>query len=504
MSMSTATIVAPEIVDSSAELASLRGSPLYNDDLAPVPPSGRKWGLASFAALWISMAACIPTYMLASGLIGSGMNWSQAVFTIFLGNVIVVIPMILNAHAGTRYGIPFPVFCRASFGTRGANVPALLRALVACGWFGIQTWIGGAAIYKIMAVFFPGIATPGAATFLGVSGPQFACFLLFWAINMWVVYKGIDSIRLLLNFKAPLLLALGLVLLAWAYNAAGGFGPILSQPSAFDAGQPKAGQFWTFFFPALTGMIGFWATLSLNIPDFSRYARTQRDQIVGQALGLPMTMALYSFIGVAVTSATTVIYGTTIWDPVDVLTRFKNPVVLIVAMVALCIATLATNIAANVVSPANDFAQLAPKKITFRLGGLITGILGIVMMPWKLVADPSGYIFTWLIGYSALLGPIGGIMIADYFVWRRKALNVSALYSPTGEYSYRGGFSFVAVVALLAGALPSLPGFLTTIKVIDGTNLPPFLLGLYHYAWFVGFAVAFVLYLVLRNISPNR
>jgi nucleobase:cation symporter-1, NCS1 family len=501
--MPALTTEPPEIVDSSAAVARVQDSPLYNHDLAPVPPSGRKWGLASIAALWISMSACIPTYMLASGLIGSGMNWSQAVITIFLGNVIVVIPMILNAHAGTRYGIPFPVFCRASFGTSGANVPALLRALVACGWFGIQTWIGGAAIYKILAVFWPSLAAPGGAMFLGITFPQFACFLFFWGINMWVVYKGIDSIRVLLNFKAPLLVALGLILLAWAYNAAGGFGPILSQPSAFDPGQPKAGQFWSFFFPALTGMIGFWATLSLNIPDFSRYAKSQRDQIIGQALGLPTTMALYSFIGVAVTSATTIIYGTTIWDPVDVLTRFKNPVVLVVAMVALCIATLATNIAANVVSPANDFAQLAPKRITFRIGGLITGLIGIVLQPWKLVADPSGYIFTWLIGYSALLGPIGGIMIADYFVYRRKVLDVAALYATAGPYSYRGGFSWVAIGALLAGALPSLPGFLATIKAIDGTHVPPFLLGLYNYAWFVGFGIAFVAYLAGRKLAPN-
>src|SRR5687767_13822196 len=496
MSMSTATLAVPEIVDSSAALASVRGSPLYNDDLAPVPPSARKWGIASFAALWISMSACIPTYMLASGLIGSGMNWSEAVFTIFLGNVIVVIPMILNAHAGTRYGIPFPVFCRASFGTLGANIPALLRALVACGWFGIQTWIGGAAIYKILAVFFPALGGSGAAGFLGITLPQFACFLFFWAINMWVVYKGIDSIRLLLNFKAPLLVLLGLVLLAWAYHAAGGFGPILSQPSAFDPGQPKAGQFWTFFFPALTGMVGFWATLSLNIPDFSRYARTQRDQIVGQALGLPATMALYSFIGVAVTSATTLIYGTTIWDPVDVLTRFKNPFVLVLAMIALCIATLATNIAANVVSPANDFAQLAPRRISFRLGGLITGIIGILMMPWKLVADPSGYIFTWLIGYSALLGPIGGIMIADYFVCRKRELNVNALYDPHAEYRYTGGFSIAALVALVLSVLPNVPGFLVTARWLPKESVPAFFLTAYHYAWFMGFALAFVIYLV--------
>ena len=483
--------------------ADIATSHLYNEDLAPVPFSRRKWGVLSFAALWISMSACIPTYMLASSLIGGGMNWWQAVLTIFLGNLIVLVPMVLNAHAGTKYGIPFPVLCRASFGTSGANIPALLRALVACGWFGIQTYIGGEAIYKILGVFWPALTSHAAANAFGISAPEFACFMFFWGVNMVVIYKGIDSIRLLLNIKAPLLIALGLLLLGWAYQNAGGFGPILSQPSAFDAGQPKAGQFWSFFFPALTGMIGFWATLSLNIPDFSRYAKTQRDQVVGQALGLPLTMALYSFIGVAVTSATTIIYGTTIWDPVDVLTRFKNPVVLVIAMFALCIATLATNIAANVVSPANDFAQLAPRRITFRLGGLITGLIGIVMMPWKLVADPSGYIFTWLIAYSALLGPIGGIMIADYFVIRRKELNVAALYSATGGYNYTGGFSWVAIIALLAGALPSLPGFLVTVKLMSGAGLSPLLLGIYNYAWFVGFGLAFAVYLALRKLAPN-
>jgi NCS1 family nucleobase:cation symporter-1 len=498
--MSTSEGLRHNAPDVEADIAT---SHLYNEDLAPVPATARKWGLLSFAALWISMSACIPTYMLASSLIGGGMNWWQAVLTIFLGNLIVLVPMILNAHAGTRYGIPFPVFCRASFGIYGANVPAMLRALVACGWFGIQTYIGGEAIYKILVVFFPSFAASEPAGALGITGPEFACFMFFWAINLFVIYKGIESIRLLLNIKAPLLLALGLLLLAWAYREAGGFGPILSQPSAFDAGQPKAGQFWGFFFPALTGMIGFWATLSLNIPDFSRYAKSQRDQVAGQALGLPLTMALYSFIGVAVTSATTIIYGQTIWDPVDVLRRFTNPVVLIVAMVALCIATLATNIAANVVSPANDFAQLAPRRISFRLGGLITGLVGIAMMPWKLVADPTGYIFTWLIGYSALLGPIGGIMIADYFVWRKTELNVGALYSATGKYTFTRGVSWVALVALAAGALPSLPGFLATVKSIDGSTVPAFLLGLYHYAWFVGFGVAFALYLLLRKLAPN-
>jgi NCS1 family nucleobase:cation symporter-1 len=477
---------------------------LINEDLAPVPLEKRTWTCWNFAALWISMAACIPTYMLASSLIDGGMNWWQAVLTIFLGNAIVLIPMVLNAHAGTHYGIPFPVYCRASFGTLGANIPALLRAFVACGWFGIQAWIGGEAIHKILAVFIPALAGGAKIAGLGITASQLLCFLFFWGINMWIIHRGIHTIRVLLSIKAPLLILLGLLLLLWAYNAAGGFGPMLAKPSAFDPGQPKAGQFMTFFVPALTGMVGFWATLSLNIPDFSRYARSQKDQILGQTIGLPPTMALYSFIGVAVTSATAIIYGKSIWDPVDVLTRFKSPVVLVVAMFALCLATLATNIAANVVSPANDFAHLAPRKISFRVGGYITGIIGVLMMPWKLVADPSGYIFTWLIGYSALLGPIAGIMIADYFVLRGRKLDADELYRADGIYRYTNGFSLAAIAAFLLAVLPNLPGFLVHIKVIDGASVPDALEALYQQAWFVGFALAFILYLLFRKLSPVK
>src|SRR5882724_5545850 len=451
-----------EIVELHEDVSS---SEYFSRDMAPVSRLGRRWAARDMAVLWISMSSCIPTYMLASSLIELGMNWYQAVLTIFLGNCIVLVPMVLNAHAGTRYGIPFPVYCRAAFGIKGANVPALLRALVACGWFGIQSWIGGEAIYKILSIFFPALSAGSVINGLGLTFPQLVCFLAFWGLNLWIVYKGIDSIRLLLLIKAPLLIALGLLLLGWAHEAAGGFGPILSQPSAFDPGGPKSGQFFSFFVPALTGMIGFWATLSLNIPDFSRYARSQRDPILGQSIGLPPTMALYSFIGVAVTSATTIIYGTTIWDPVDVLTRFKNPWVLVVAMVALCVATLATNIAANVVSPANDFAHLMPRRINFRMGGLFTGLIGVLMMPWKLVADPNGYIFVWLIAYSALLGPIGGILIADYYIYRRRRLNLAALYQEQGEYRFTNGFSIVALAALIAGILPSLPCFLVQVKL---------------------------------------
>jgi NCS1 family nucleobase:cation symporter-1 len=432
--------------------------------------------------------------MLASSLIEGGMNWWQSILTIFLGNTIVLIPMILNGHAGAKYGIPFPVFARASFGVRLANLPAILRAIVACGWFGIQTWIGGFALYKMFRMWMPGIETLPQIfpdSFGLQTGPAIT-FFIFWLLNMYIVYLGVESIKKLLVFKAIFLPLAALALLYWAIVAAKGLGPILAQPSRF----ATSAEFWHFFFPALTGMVGFWATLSLNIPDFTRYAKSQKAQIRGQAIGLPTSMTLFAFIGVAVTSATFIVFGETIWDPIVLAGKFENKILVSVAMIAVAISTLATNIAANIVSPANDFANLSPSKINFRTGGYITGVLGILIFPWKLIADPTGYIFTWLIAYSSLLGPIGGILIADYYFIRRKILKLDDLYSLQGEYNYRKGYNYGALIALIAGILPNVPGFLVTVHLIPVDTVPVWLASLYHYAWFVGFAVSFFVYLI--------
>lgn len=471
---------------------------LWNPDLSPVPFSGRRWGKWDIAALWVGMAVCIPTYQLASGLIAQGMNWWQAVVTVLLGNLIVLVPMALNARAGTAYGIPFPVLLRSSFGVFGANIPAMMRAVVACGWFGIQTWIGGSAIYSISAIllhFDPSAKVP--LSWLGISAGEFLCFMIFWAMNMAVVIKGIDCIRWLENLGAPFLLAVGLGLLGWAYYVADGFGPLLSQPSRFSSSR----EFWAAFVPGLTAMVGFWATLSLNIPDFSRFARSQRDQVLGQAIGLPGTMALYAFIGVATTSATIVVFGYPVWDPVALLAKFEHPLIAIPGLLALIIATLTTNIAANIVSPANDFSNLSPSRISFKTGGIIAGLVGIFLMPWKLMADPTGYIFKWLIGYSALLGPIGGIMIADYFFIRRQKLDVAALYSRNGLY---GTIRWASVAVLLLAILPHAPGFLVQIDVLSADAVPAFFRSLYNFSWFSGFAIAFVLHLIIqKNTHEN-
>jgi nucleobase:cation symporter-1, NCS1 family len=471
------------------------GGALVNEDLAPIPQSKRTWGTWNYAALWISMSLCIPTYMLASSLIQGGMNWWQAILTIFIGNTIVLIPMILNGHAGAKYGIPFPVFARASFGTKGANIPAMLRAIVACGWFGIQTWIGGASLYNILRAWNPSLAEINLTSLFPQALPLL-CFFIFWLLNMYIVYLGVESIRKLLVFKAIFLPVAALALLLWAIVAAKGLGPILEQPSKL-----HGAAFWNFFFPALTGMVGFWATLSLNIPDFTRYAKSQKAQINGQIIGLSPSMTLFAFIGVVVTSATAIIYGSTEWDIVKLAGKFENKIMVSFAMIGIIISTLATNIAANIVSPANDFSNLSPKKINFKTGGYITGIIGILIFPWKLIADPNGYIFTWLIAYSSLLGPVGGIMIADYYFIRRQQLNVDDLYSHSGQYGFTNGFNRAAIVALLCGILPNLPGFLLQVKIISATAFPEWISHLYNYAWFVGFFVSGAVYLMA---SPNR
>ena len=458
----------------------IESSPLYNPDLAPATSDRRHWGTYNYAALWVSMSVNILTYMLAASLIQGGMNWKQAVATVFLGNTIVLIPMLLNSHPGAQYGIPFPVLARASFGVLGANVAAVLRALVACGWFGIQTWIGGEAVTTLIATLYPAWRHFPYNTAI--------CFLAFWLINLAVILKGVEYIRVLQGISAPVLLAVGLLLLAWAYRSAGGFGPMLSAPSRFTSFP----DFLKFLVPALNATVGFWATVSLNIPDFTRFARSQRQQMIGQALALPTTMTIYSLIGILVTSATVVIYGTAIWDPVQLLSRFHSPIAVVISLLAILLATLNVNIGANVVSPANDFSNLWPRKISFRAGGVITCFMGIAMMPWRLLGSYKTMIFGWLGGYAAFLGPVAGIMICDYFVIRRRVLLLDDLYLRRGAYEYSRGFNWLAMAALAAGAGTALVGLVI-----------PSLRTLYDYSWFVGFVVSFATYYTLMKVATH-
>lgn len=562
---------------------------LTNEDILPTDVQHRTWNVWHLASLWIGMAVCIPTYMLASNMIVGGLSWKEAMAMIILGNIIVAIPMVLNGHAGTKYGIPFPVLGRSAFGHWGVHIPSILRAIVACGWFGIQTWLGGLAILAIVSVLL------GKPTLNDVFAAQFAGFLVFWLINMFFVWKGTESIKIMETLAAPLLILLGIGMLYWGISHAGGLGKILDSSYVFrkpsvqitqwdkqkglalklnliqnKQGQVRAKQYrylfvadtaaseaeqealkklpfqplsttefsfaptaylnqkaivfqfqnqkqqisamvtatleaprpagsgtpWMTYLFWLTAMVAFWATLALNIPDFTRYAKSQKDQMLGQFLGLPTTMALYSFIGVAVTCAAIVIFDDIMvtadapWDPVRLLSRFQDsPVILIVAQLAILLATLSTNIAANVISPANSFSNVLPNKISFKMGGYLAGILGILIMPWKLLNAIVGYLLT----YGAILGPVIGIMLADYFVIQKKKLKLLDLYRTDGAYAYQHGFHVAALISMFVGVLIVLAGLFVPV-------MKPF----YDTGWFVGFAVSFSLYIVLyRPPSPN-
>lgn len=475
---------------------------LWNEDLAPTSEAQRTWRWYHFAALWVGMVMCIPAYTLSASLIEGGMSGYQAVWTVFLANAIVLMPMLLIGHAGAKYGIPYAVLARTSFGVRGARLPALMRAIVACGWYGIQTWFGGQMIYTLGGVLLGHPLGGDNIAGLGINGAQLVCFLIFWGIQFWYIFHGMESIRQLETYTAPLKILICFVLLAWVYNKAGSFGALLDQPSQFVEGGKKAGQFWTTFWPSLTAMIGFWATLALNIPDFTRFAKSQKDQILGQTVGLPAPMGLLALMAVIVTSATVVLYGKALWDPVDVASRMTGAAVLI-ALVILLIDTVSVNLAANLVGPAYDFSALNPQLISYKTGGYITAGIALVMMPWKILETTQGYIFTWLIGYSALLGPIAGILIIDYYFIRRTQINVLALYEEHGQYSYRKGWNMTAVIAFVIGVAPNIPGFLNAAFPASFPEVSALLKTIYTYAWFVGLAISGIVYFALMRNQRN-
>lgn len=551
----------------------LSASGLYSEDLAPVPPNKRTWNVWHLAALWVGMAVCIPTYLLASYMIGDGMTWIESLVIIGLANLIITVPMVLNGHAGVKYGVPFPVIGRASFGFNGIHIPSLVRAFVACGWFGVNAWIGGLAIYAIFNTL------TGTEPVVGNNVVKFVCFGIFWCFNMYFVWKGTESIKFLEQFSAPILIFIGLLMIGWGAKETGGFGIVLKQgkqleqPAATltienDAStlllnpiKDKAGNFkaeeyqislngnlsewqpvqseaivlgnvnpetltvqyraksekgyytssvvtpkvasnakksikdklWSYLL-WLTIMLGFWATMSLSIADITRYAASQSDQVKGQFIGLPGTMMLFSFVAIFVTCAAAINFKDILvvndapWDPVSLLAKFNNPVVVVVSQIFMIIATLSTNIAANVIAPSNAFSNLHPKGISFKTGGLITGILGIICCPWLIMNEISGI----LIFVSGLLGPVLGIMLSDYFLVRKKTVQLAELYKTDGAYSYTNGFNMVAVFALAIGVGVALVGYFV-----------PALSALYKLSWFSGFLVSFILYYLLMK-KPSQ
>ena len=477
-------------------------SPYYNPELAPVPMAKRTWSTYNYCALWVGMAHNLPSYGLAAGLIALGMNWAQALITITLANLLVLIPMLLNSHAGTKYGIPFPVFARAFYGMRGANVPALLRAFIACGWFGIQTWIGGLGVYVIASKIF-GDWWGNASIVAGKPWTLWASFALFWVVQLAIIWRGMDTLRRFENWAAPFVIVVAVILLIWILSKAGGLGPILSQPSKLGWGS----EFWKLFFPSLMAMIAFWSTLSLNMPDFTRFGAGQRQQMLGQALGLPTTMSFFAILSILITSGTVVIYGAAVWDPIVLANKFDNTLVVALALFTVLIATISVNIAANVVSPSYDFSNAAPKLISRRGGAMLTGVVGVLIVPWYLYENPSLYIFTWLQTYGGLLGAIAGVLIGGYWVLARTKLDLVDLFRENGRYWFTAGFNWRALVATAIGMVLAVGGAYTkagTSGPFPADGLIPFLKPLYDYSWAIGLVASLLTFVVLSRPAQRR
>ena len=463
-------------------------SPRYNADIAPTRVAQRTWTKWNIASLWVGMAICVPTYILGGVLTSYfGLSVTEALWTILIANIVVLIPLTLNAFPGTRFGIPCPVVLRASFGIIGSNVPALIRALVACGWFGIQTLFGGIAIHLLLSALFDGWAA------LGGTGEVIG-FFIFWVANVTVVIRGSESIKHLETLAAPLLLLVAVGLVFWALPKVS-----ISEVLATPANRPDGASFFAYFMAALTAMVGFWATLSLNIPDFSRFARSQRSQIIGQIIGLPLTMFLFSGLGVLLTAASMELVGETISDPIHLIGHIDNTFWVILSMLMIILATISTNTAANIVSPTNSFQNIAPKYISETKGVLITGVIGILLMSWELLkkmgwleSDVSveSLYSNWLIGYSSLLGPIAGIMIVDYFLVRKQHYELPDLYRDGGVYPAWNTAGFIAFL---------IPVGLTLVAITTGR------LGwFYNYGWFTGSILGGIIYYFASRALAQR
>lgn len=486
-------IAVPEGESYDAMIQRVQTSHLYNEDLRPIRADERNWRGREVLFLWISISVVITTYTIASSLIESGMSWGEALFTVTLANVVVLVPMILNAYVGTRYGIPFPVFVRSSFGTQGAKVAAMARGLVGCGWFGIQTWLGALALSVLLARIWPAWGD--------VPGNKFIAFAVFWGIQIAILSGGINAIRLFQRGAAPLLTVSLIAIFGWAIWAGGGFTAPLVATEHLSASSNHS--FWELFWPGLAANIGYWATLSLNIPDFTRFATSQREQVVNQAIGLPLGMMVTSFVGIFVTGAAFYVYGEVLWNPIELLPHItNNAIILIIATVAIMIAQVSINMAANVVSPANDISNLVPKYVSFRGGVIITGIIGVIMQPWYLIGSASAYIFTWLSGYGSLLGAIGAVMVIDYWLIRRKTFGIEDLYVENKRYRNWNVNAFIAVIVSVA---PMLPGFVVAATTPGG--LPEhvtLLTQIYSFGWFWSFPVAAIIYYLLERIRPSE
>ncbi|MCQ6278491.1 NCS1 family nucleobase:cation symporter-1 [Bacillus sp. EB600] len=459
-------------------------SRLMNEDLKPIPKGQRKWTWFSYMALWMGIVHNIFNYSVAASLIVLGMNIWQALLTIFVANIVLMVPLALNGHAGSKFGISFPIYARLSFGVFGANVPALIRAFVAIGWFGIQSYLGAMALNVLMLKVIP-FWSDLSTVFFGLPINSWISLIAFWILEAVLAIHGMEVIRRFENWAGPVILVLMLGLVYWAYNILHGVGPILHQPSKFHS----VGEFLPVFFPAVITVVGSFATMALNIPDFTRFSRSSKDQVIGQILGLPITTFFFSLMSAFITSATVIAYGKAIWDPVELFKHFDNTIVLVIGAACLAAATISVNVAANLVSPIYDLINAFPKKLNYKRSAIISIVLAFLIMPWKLMQSPDS-VHLLLNTAGAFLGPATGIVIADFWIIRKCQVSVDDLYKVEGIYEYKKGFNIYALITMVVGMILSFGGnFIPALKFVSG------------YGWLIGILVGFFGYYALMKLT---
>jgi NCS1 family nucleobase:cation symporter-1 len=500
-----------ELTDASRK--ELVSSKYFNEDLAPTSVAERTWTTYNISMLWVGMSICIPSLALASGLIGMGVSPWMAVLNVALGNVIILVPIQMNSHIGTKYGIPFPLFARMTFGTKGAHLPAILRGVTACGWTAVQAWVGGGAVAAVIGIFAKKFADqswtmslPSWGGMQTVSTGTFIGYVLFMLFVCWVAYKGLEQIKWVQNIGGPILIVVMIALLIWsasqASNAGYGFWDVMNQ-SSDQALLDSNGGLALVYLGGLMGNIAFWATMALNIPDFSRYAKSQKSQFRGQLYGMPIPMAACAFIGAYFAQATKVaqLYQNpetgeyeALFDPTGVFYYIDNPVVVFIAAFGVVMATITTCVAANVVAPANGFSNISPKRISYKRGVLIAVFIAFFILQAWWIYGSGGAFFTWMNAYGSILAPIAAIFIADYFVVKKQRVDVAGLFRGVdGRYWYSGGINWAAVIAWVVSFIfPLLTyfgasgGFFVFVNSIS-------------YIW--SFVLGFVVYVILMKTS---
>ncbi|WP_342514415.1 NCS1 family nucleobase:cation symporter [Sporosarcina sp. FSL K6-1522] len=453
-------------------------------DLMPTSPKERKWKIGNYFSLWMGNVHNVPAYVTIGGFFALGLSVGQVFWSIVIASIILAGVMVLSGHAGAKYGIPFSMLLRTSYGTKGAMLPGIIRGCIAAVmWFGFQTYAGSLAFTILIGKLWPAyLHLGGDWNLFGLSLPGLISFIAFWLFNILFVFGGMKILGKFIKLLSPLVYVVFGGMAIWAIQLAGGITPILEHTS-----KGVEGNTTLVFIASISAILATWAAPIVSASDFTREARSQKDQSIGQIAGLITTYLLFAVAAIAVIVGSEIAFGTPIWNVLDVVDRFDNNFAIGISVLTICMTTLAVNITGNIIPAGYQLSALFPKHLTFRTGALLAAIVGFLIMPWKLMEDATSiFMFLGIIG--GLLSPVLGVMLTHYFIVAKRILNLEELYAINGKYNYKNGVHVPAVVATLGGGIVSIIG-----------QFVPILKPLYDISFFSGFVVASLIYIALVN-----